>query len=280
VTVLAMTQHPREGPTDRGARVAVTGLVRRLPQGRVLMPAVNGLSVDVEPGELVALLGPSGSGKTTLMRLLGGLDRPDEGSILVDGVAVERLSGRAAARFRSGIGFVTERATLLDYLSALDNVILPISASRVEFSARMHARDLLERVGMGHRAGVLAGRLSSGERQRVAVARAMITRPRLVLTDEPSGGLDSASGEEILRLLSDFHREHRMTLVLATSDSAAASIASRLIRIRDGVTVPPRSAGTGRVSRPAPGHPDPGTGPGGGDADGFPRLRAVPGPES
>jgi putative ABC transport system ATP-binding protein len=197
---------------------------------------------------------------------------------------VERLSARAAARFRSGIGFVTERATLLDYLSALDNVILPISAFRVEFSARMHARDLLERVGMGHRAGVLAGRLSGGERQRVAVARAMISRPRQVLTDEPSGGLDSASGEEILRLLADFHRDRGMTLVLATSDSAVASIASRLIQLRDGVALPPRNAGPSRVSRPTPGlaqssAAEPGTGPRGA-ADGFPRLRAVPGPES
>jgi putative ABC transport system ATP-binding protein len=246
----------------------------------VLVPAIDGLSIGVEPGELVALFGPSGSGKTTLMRLLGGLDRPDEGSIVVDGVTVERLSGRAAARFRSGIGFVTERATLLDYLSALDNVIVPISAFRVDFSARMHARDLLERVGMGHRAGVLAGRLSSGERQRVAVARAMISKPRLVLTDEPSGGLDSASGEEILRLLADFHRDRGMTLVLATSDSGVASIASRLIRLRDGVALLPRNAGPSRVSRPVPGPAEPGAGPRDATADGFPRLRAVPGPES
>jgi putative ABC transport system ATP-binding protein len=258
---------------------------------------MNGLSITIEPGELVAVLGPSGSGKTTLMRLLGGLDRPDEGSILVDDVAVDRLPSRAAARYRSGIGFLAERATLLDYLSALDNVILPISASKVAFSARMHARDLLERVGMGHRAGVLAGRLSAGERQRVAVARAMIARPRLVLTDEPSGGIDSASGEEILRLLTDFHRDYGMTLVLATSDSAAASIASRLIRLRDGTTVAARTAAV-PAARPAdpvrpanPGRlqdaescsttsgrtrdvpaPD-------GTTGGFPRLRAVPGPD-
>jgi putative ABC transport system ATP-binding protein len=277
-----MAQDSGQGSADRGARVAITGLVRRLPQGRVLVPAVNGLSIGIEPGELVAVLGPSGSGKTTLMRLLGGLDRPDEGSILVDDVAVERLSGRSAARFRSGIGFLAERATLLDYLSALDNVILPISASRVDFSARMHARDLLERVGMGHRAGVLAWQLSSGERQRVAVARAMINRPRLVLTDEPSGGIDSASGEEVLRLLTDFHRDYGMTLVLATSDSAAASIASRLIRLRDGTTVPARTADPARARGPAGGTPSgrqPEQAPDAAAGD-FPRLRAVPGPES
>jgi putative ABC transport system ATP-binding protein len=276
-----MAQDSRPGWADRGARVAIAGLVRRLPQGRVLIPAVNGLSISVEPGELLAVLGPSGSGKTTLMRLLGGLDRPDEGSILVDDVAVERLSSRSAARFRSGIGFVAERATLLDYLSALDNVILPISASRVDFSARMHARDLLERVGMGHRAGVLAGQLSAGERQRVAVARAMISRPRLVLTDEPSGGIDSASGEEVLRLLTDFHRDYGMTLVLATSDSAAASIASRLIRLRDGTTVPARTAESARARGPAQGTPSgrqPEQAPDG-TAGSVPRLRAVPGPE-
>ena len=255
---------------------------------------MNGLSITIEPGELVAVLGPSGSGKTTLMRLLGGLDRPDEGSILVDDVAVDRLPSRAAARYRSGIGFLAERATLLDYLSALDNVILPISASKVAFSARMHARDLLERVGMGHRAGVLAGRLSAGERQRVAVARAMIARPRLVLTDEPSGGIDSASGEEILRLLTDFHRDYGMTLVLATSDSVAASIASRLIRLRDGTTVAARTAAapSARPANPArptnPGRPRDAEGrsTSSGRArevpapDDFPRLRAVPGPDS
>jgi len=261
-----MTRPPGQGSTpDHGARVIVTGLVRRLPQGRVLVPAVNGLSITVESGEFVALLGPSGAGKTTLMRLLGGLDRPDDGNILVDDVAVERLPGRAAAHFRSGIGFLTERSTLLDYLSALDNVILPISASRVDFSARMRARDLLERVDMGHRAGVLAGRLSSGERQRVAVARAMISRPRLVLADEPSGGLDSASAEEILRLLTDFHHGYGMTLVLATSDSSVASIASRLIRLRDGTITPARSAERRRGTPP----PAP-----------VPRLWAVPGQES
>jgi putative ABC transport system ATP-binding protein len=275
-----MTRNTPQGPADRGARVAVAGLVRRLPQGRVLVPAVNGLSMTVESGEFVALLGPSGSGKTTLVRLIGGLDRPDEGTILVDDVAVERLSSRAAARFRSGLGYLTQHATLLDYLSALDNVILPTAASRVDFSARMHARDLLERVDMGHRAGVLAGRLSSGERQRVTVARAMIGRPRLVLADEPSGGLDSASAEDILRLLTDFHRDYAMTLVLATSDSATASIASRLIRLRDGATVPPRTSEHGppvppgalRSASAAPPAPSDPPGP-------FPRLRAVSWPE-
>jgi putative ABC transport system ATP-binding protein len=234
--------------------VTVTGLERRLPQGRVLVAAVNGLTMSAEPGESVALLGPSGSGKSTALRLIGGLDRPDAGSIQVDDVEVGQLSGRQAARYRSGIGFVNARATLLDYLSALDNVIVPVSAARVEFSVRMRARDLLERVGMGHRAGVMATQLSGSERQRVAIARAMISRPRLVLADEPSGGLDSSSAEEMLGLLADFHRDYGMTLLLATSESAVASVCGRVIRLRDGAEVAARAQG-GRPSsrlRPVP----------------------------
>lgn len=262
-----------EARAARGARVLATGLVRRLPQGRVLVAAVSDLTLEVVPGEFLAVLGQSGSGKTTLMRLLGAIDRPDEGTILVDDTGVERLSERAAARFRAGTGFLAQQATLLDYLSALDNVILPLSASRVDFSARMHARDLLERVGMGHRAGVLAGRLSGGERQRVAIARAMISRPRLVLADEPTGGLPSADGEEILRLLTEFHRHYGMTLILATSDSGAASAGTRVVRIRDGALAPARRAATApaAVAAATPAAPA-------GDGRPYPRLRVVPGP--
>jgi putative ABC transport system ATP-binding protein len=224
----------------------VTGLERWIRQGRLMVPAASGLSMTIEPGESVALLGPSGSGKSVVLRLIGGLDRPDAGSVRVDDTEVGQLSARQAARYRSGIGFVNARATLLDYLSALDNVIVPVSASRVDFSVRMRARALLERTGMGHRAGVLAAELSASERQRVAIARAMIGGPRLVLADEPSGGLDSSSAEDMLALLDGFHRDHGLTLLLATADSAVASVCSRMIRLRDGAAV----TGRGPSARP------------------------------
>lgn len=218
-----------------GARVELADVRYAAVQGGGAVPAVAGVTLSVAAGEAVGLLGPSGSGKSTLLRLVAGLEAPDSGRVEVGGVAVHALSGRAAARYRTTtVGFVLPRSPLLDDLSALDNVTVPTLPLRAGLDARMRGRDLLERVGLGEKAGVLAARLSDDEQRRVTLARALINRPRLLLADEPSGGLDSRAGQRVLDLLLDLRREHGATLLLCSHDSSVVARCGRLIRLRDG----------------------------------------------
>jgi putative ABC transport system ATP-binding protein len=160
-------------------------------------PALDGITLTVRPGEAVAVLGPSGSGKSTLLNLVAGLDRPTDGSVTVDGVRVDRLGETGAARYRRArIGMVFQFFNLLDDLTVADNVMLPAQLSGMpRGAARARAAELLETLGVDRHARAYPGRLSGGERQRVAVARALINRPALLLADEPTGALDTASGE-------------------------------------------------------------------------------------
>jgi putative ABC transport system ATP-binding protein len=198
--------------------------------------ALDHLSLDVAPGECLALLGPSGSGKSTLLNLIAGLDRPSEGTVTVAGTRVDKLGEAAAARYRRAtIGLVFQFFNLLDDLTVLDNVLLPAQiAGQPAAQARRRAVELLETLGIDRHASAYPGRLSGGERQRVAVARALMNRPPLLLADEPTGALDTASGAEVRKLLADLHADGQ-TIVLVTHDETLASaVATRTVRLVDG----------------------------------------------
>jgi putative ABC transport system ATP-binding protein len=199
-------------------------------------PALDGVSLAVEAGEAIAILGPSGSGKSTLLNLVAGLDRPSGGTVTVNGVRIDGLGEAASARYRRAtIGMVFQFFNLLDDLTVVDNVMLPAQlAGTARSSARRRARELLDTLGVGRHAAAYPGRLSGGERQRVAVARALMNRPALLLADEPTGALDSASGEDVRRLLGDLHLDGQ-TIVLVTHDLVLAQeCATRTVRLVDG----------------------------------------------
>jgi len=204
--------------------------------GRTALQVLRGVDVSVSVGDFVALCGASGSGKTTLLHLLGGLDEPDQGSIYVGERDLVSMSKQAVARFRNlEIGFVFQAYHLLPELDALENVALPARmARRPAAEAEARAKELLARVGLGQRMEHRPNELSGGEQQRVAIARALINEPRLVLADEPTGNLDSATGEEIISLLADLHKEEEVTLIVATHDEKVAAHAERVLRLADG----------------------------------------------
>ncbi|MEW2125760.1 ABC transporter ATP-binding protein [Streptomyces sp. NPDC058369] len=199
-------------------------------------PALHEASLSVLPGEAVAILGPSGSGKSTLLNLVAGLDRPDTGTVTVDGVRVDRLSEAASALYRrSRVGMVFQFFNLLDDLTVGDNVALPARlAGMSRGEAARRTAGLLERLGIDRHARAHPGRLSGGQRQRVAVARALMNRPALLLADEPTGALDTAAGQDVSRLLTELNAEGQ-TIVLVTHDLALARASThRTVRIADG----------------------------------------------
>ena len=203
--------------------------------GAVAVRALDGIDLDIGAGEYVGVVGPSGSGKTTLMELLGCLSRPTSGSYTFEGRRVEAIDDAGLAAIRGErIGFVFQTFNLLPRLTAVENVELPLLYRRVPRRER-HARAtlLLERVGLTARAGHRPGELSGGERQRVAIARALVNRPAVVFADEPTGNLDSATGEAILALFEGLHADGQ-TIVIVTHDPRIAARVGRLVRLRDG----------------------------------------------
>jgi ABC-type lipoprotein export system ATPase subunit len=214
-----------------GAEVVVEHVRKSFDGGRIR--ALEDVSLRLAPGELVALTGPSGSGKSTLLNLIGSLDRPDAGTILVDG---EPLAGGDATAYRAGtVGFVFQFHNLIPVLSAAENVQVPMfgrGASRSERESR--AESLLREVGLAERAKAFPPTLSGGERQRASIARALANDPRLLLADEPTGALDSESGRQIVSLLRHLREARGMTILLVTNDHDVAAQADRVVELRDG----------------------------------------------
>jgi ABC-type lipoprotein export system ATPase subunit len=199
--------------------------------------ALDDISISIASGEFVAIRGPSGSGKSTLLNLIGTLDNPTSGRVVVDGVDVGTLKGDALADFRRAkIGFVFQLFNLVPTLNALENIMLPLLPYQrgLGFKLEARARELLTRMGLEERLHHLPGQLSGGEQQRVAIARALINSPSLILADEPTGNLDTKIGEEIVRLLRQLNQEQGLTLVLVTHDATVASQADRIIHLQDG----------------------------------------------
>jgi ABC-type lipoprotein export system ATPase subunit len=216
------------------ALLEMHNVVKRYRRGDEEVVALAGVDLAVEAGELVALIGRSGSGKSTLLHLAGGLDVPDAGTVAVAGRDLAELSVAERARVRRReVGFVFQFFHLLPGLSVAENVELPLLLDK-----RRRRRDrvatLLDRVGVAHRAGHRPGELSGGEMQRAAIARALVAEPRLLLADEPTGNLDSATAAGVLALLSEVVTEAGTTLVMVTHDEAAAALAGRILRLGDG----------------------------------------------
>lgn len=205
--------------------------------GKVVVQALRDVSFNVEEGEFLAVLGPSGSGKSTLLHIIGCLDRPDYGEIMIEGKNVLRLSDDELADLRlKKIGFVFQFFNLLPRLTALENVMLPlILAEASDKESYKRAKELLELVGLGGRLNHRPSELSGGEQQRVAIARALINNPKLVLADEPTGNLDTKSGWEIVNLMRRLNEEMKQTFIVVTHDPQIAEVADRIIYIKDGL---------------------------------------------
>ena len=222
--------------------VQVHDLVMRLRSAAGVVTILDGVTLEVPAGQFVAITGPSGSGKSTLLGLVAGLDRPTAGSIRVDGVELSSLDEDALARLRlAKIGYVFQSFHLIPTLTAIENVAIPLELAGVE-DAAARAGALLEEVGLKTRVGHYPAELSGGEQQRVALARAVANGPGLLLADEPTGNLDSATGAQIVDLLVGLHRRHGVTLVLVTHDPALAAHADRVVELRDGRVVGDRVA--------------------------------------
>jgi putative ABC transport system ATP-binding protein len=216
--------------------LALRDVVKHYPSSGETVRAVDGVSLEIEPGEFVALYGPSGSGKTTLLLLAAGLMVPDSGNVIFDSHDVGRMSSRESADYRlRDVGFVFQSFHLMPGASALDNALikLPVSGYTVR-EAREKTIPWLKRVGLGDRLDHRPEQLSMGERQRVAIARALVGEPRLLLADEPTGNLDSARTREILILLRDVCHERRIPGLLVTHDAEAISFVDRTLTLRDG----------------------------------------------
>ncbi|HEX8286299.1 MAG TPA: ABC transporter ATP-binding protein [Pyrinomonadaceae bacterium] len=212
--------------------------VGKVYSGREGAPAtrvLEGVSLSITEGEFVALMGPSGSGKTTLLTVVGAMNRPTEGRVAVDGIDVYALSEERRADFRREyLGFVFQQHHLMPYLSAVENVMLPLATLRAPArEKRERAREVLERVGLGAKAGRLPNQLSGGEQGRLAIARALVNRPPLLLADEPTGTLDTRTGEEVMGVFQELNARGQ-TVLLVTHNPETAALAGRVLNMRDG----------------------------------------------
>lgn len=225
-------------PKNRSSVLSLAGVSKEYVLEGEIIKAVDHADVEIKEGEFVAVVGPSGSGKSTLLHLMGLLDVPTSGTIALDGRNVSNLKESEAAYVRNKyIGFVFQQFNLLPRTSALENVLLPTLYNGGENrESREHAIKLLTDLGLGERLGHLSNQLSGGQQQRVAIARALINDPRIIFADEPTGNLDSKSGDEVIKILKKLHKEGR-TIVIVTHDPEVARLAKRQIRVFDGRVV-------------------------------------------
>jgi putative ABC transport system ATP-binding protein len=216
--------------------IKLENVTRVYQMGQTLVQALRGLSLEIADGEFVAIMGPSGSGKSTLLHLIGGLDLPTTGRVLLDDLDIAQQNGNQLAELRGRkVGFVFQTFNLVPTLSALKNVELPMIFQKVPRKERYEkARRLLEQVGLGDRLHHKPSELSGGECQRVAIARALANNPQILLADEPTGNLDAESGEQIMQILKRLNEEQKMTIIVVTHNPDVARYAHRIIRMRYG----------------------------------------------
>ncbi len=246
---------PGEGPPPPYStamstpRIQLRRLTKTFPSGGDRLTVLRGVDLEITAGESVAIVGPSGSGKSTLLALIAGLDRPDDGEVLIDGRTVHDLSEDELALLRRGtIGFVFQSFQLLSNMTARENVLLPLELLEAK-DAGGRADELLGLVGLSERSSHYPAQLSGGEQQRVALARAFATRPPILLADEPTGNLDRATGDRVLEVLADLRHRFGTTLVLVTHDTAVAGLTGRSLLLEDGKLVPADGGGLTRSVR-------------------------------
>ncbi len=226
-------QNERHGRT--AAALETIDVRKSLPLGGEAVAILKGISLRIEPGELVALVGPSGSGKSTLLGIIAGLDSPSAGRVLVDGIDITTMSeARLAALRNRKIGMVFQAFNLIPSLTAQENVEVPLYVGNHPGSPGRRAQELLQLVGLGHRLHNRPHQLSGGEQQRVAIARALATAPAILIMDEPTGNLDRRNGDNVLRMIRDLRAATGTTFVIATHDPTVAAAADRAIRLVDG----------------------------------------------
>jgi putative ABC transport system ATP-binding protein len=224
--------------SGNGAPVVVASdLTRRYGQGDTAVDALRGVSVEIAPGALTAVMGPSGSGKSTLMHILAGLDKPTSGTVQISGTEITTLGDSDLTKLRrQHIGFIFQFFNLLPMLSAEENVLLPLTIAGEKVDPAWE-KELIGRVGLGDRLSHRPAELSGGQQQRVAIARALVSRPTVVFADEPTGNLDSSTSGEILELLRSSVDDYGQTTVMVTHDARAAAMADRLLLLADGLIV-------------------------------------------
>ncbi len=221
----------------RGPVVAATTITRRFGAGATAVDALRGVSLEVARGQLTAVMGPSGSGKSTLMHILAGLDRPTSGEVTIEGQEISKLNDNDLTKLRRRhIGFIFQFFNLLPMLTAEENIVLPLTIAG-ENPEQKWVTELLDRIGLSGRRAHRPAELSGGEQQRVAIGRALVSRPSIVFADEPTGNLDSAKSAEILNLLRDAVDAYQQTTVMVTHDPRAAAIADRILFLDDGLIV-------------------------------------------
>ncbi len=222
-----------------GGKIEVQDLKHTFRLGKLDVPVLHGVDFTIRPGDFTALCGASGSGKSTLLNLIGGLTKPTEGLIRIDGQEISAMNENELCLFRrENIGFVFQSYNLMPYLTALENVELSLIFGEVKEEGRREmAMEMLEKVGLADRMDHKPNELSGGQQQRVSVARALVTKPKVVLADEPTGNLDSQTGEEILALLSELNREQKSSFLIVTHDPRIAEVCDHTIFLEDGLVV-------------------------------------------
>lgn len=231
---------PEPTPETRKAVIDIRNVTKIYKMGDVEVKALRGVSLKIYEGEFVSIMGPSGSGKSTMLQILGALDQPTDGEYFLDGVNVAKLNDNKLAEIRNRkIGFVFQSFNLLARTTALRQVELPLLYAGTKNRSKL-AKDALESVGLGNRIDHLPKELSGGQQQRVAIARAIVTNPAIMLGDEPTGALDSRSGQEVLKIFQQLNREKGMTVVFVTHDSYVARHTDRVVMLRDGLVVQDR----------------------------------------